>query len=145
MWEIVGFQYLVSEIVLTYISESILPYFAELIPEYSKLMPEHFRIFEIDGILFITTFILSLFAFFLWRLISKITGFRAYRPEKYRLVLFLNVFYLVPFAYGLIWGRFNIINVFLLFLWSGAYHAFQYIISHPDMVIDYFAQNGILL
>lgn len=145
MWDIVAFQYKISEIILQYISGNIFPYFQALYPEIIIFSPEYFRIFEIPGILFITTFILSLITFFIGRIIGKIIWFHTFRPEKYRLVLFLNIFYIVPFFYGLIWGKFNIINIVLIFLWSGAYFSFKYVISHPDMVIDYLTLNGIYL
>lgn len=142
MWEIVAFQYKISEMFLHYISDNILPYFSEYFPDIIELIPNYFQIFHVQGLLFVTTFILSLTAFWVWRLLWKITWFHAFKPEKYRLVLFLNIFYIVPFIYGFIGWRFNIINVFLMFLWSGAYFAFQYIISHPDVVIDYFLFKG---
>jgi hypothetical protein len=137
MWEIVALQYRISEIVIRYISDTILPYYSNISPEFTWLYPQFFDISETQGMLFIATFILSVLAFLIWRLLWKIIWFHVFKPEKYKLILLLNIFYVIPFIYWFIGGRFNILNIFLIFLWSWAYSTFQYIFSHPDMVIDY--------
>jgi len=138
MWEIVALQYQISEIVIRYISDTVLPYYSTINPNFSELYPKFFNISETQGMLFIATFLLSVLAFLIWRLIWKLIWFHAFKPEKYKLILLLNIFYIIPFIYGFIGGRFNILNIFLIFLWSGAYFTFQYIFSHPDMIIDIF-------
>lgn len=139
LWDIVDFQYKISEVVAKYISDTTLPYYPDLIDLY----PVFFDVSKTLWILFVMTFILSFLSFLLWRVLGKLFKFQAYDAEKYRIVLFFNIFYLVPFIYGFIWWRFNIINVFLLFLGSWAYFAFEWIISNPDAVIDYFLEQDI--
>jgi hypothetical protein len=136
LWQIVDFQYKVSEVVVKYISDTVLPYY----PNLEELYPVFFDISKTLEILFVMTFILSFLSFLLWRLLWRLFKFQAYDAEKFRIILFFNIFYIVPFVYWFIWGRFNIINIFLLFLGSGAYFAFEWVISNPDAVIDYFTE-----
>lgn len=136
LWEIVDFQYKISEVVVKYISDTILPYY----PDLAELYPIFFDVSKTLEILFVVTFILSFFSFLLGRILWRIFKFQAYDAEKFRIVLFFNIFYIVPFVYGFIGGRFKIINIFLLFLGSWAYFVFEWIISNPDSVIDYFTE-----
>lgn len=139
MWEIVAYQYKITSIVLKYIMDHFLPYYSKINPNFNELYPKFFDVSETLGFLFLATFILSVLAFLIWRLTGKIFKFQVYDAEKYRVMLLLNIFYIVPFVYGFIWGRLKIINIFLLFIWSGAYYAFKWIFSNPDAVINYFS------
>lgn len=139
MWEIVAYQYKITSIVLTYIMEHFLQLYSKVNPNFNELYPKFFDVSETLGFLFLATFLFSLFIFWLWRLIAKIFKFQVYDAEKYRVILIFNIFYIVPFIYWFIWGRFKIINVFLLFIWSWAYYAFKWIFSNPDAVINYFS------
>lgn len=140
LWKIVEYQYKISEIIVKYISDTVLPYYAEINPELAELYPRFFDISQTLWVLFVVTFILSVLSFILGRILWRVFKFQAYDAEKFRIVLFFNIFYIVPFIYGFIWWRFKIINVFLLFLGSWAYFAFEWVISNPDAVIDYFTQ-----
>lgn len=136
LWNIVDYQYKISEVVVKYLSDTLLPYYPDLIDLY----PVFFDASKTLWVLFVMTFILSFLSFLLWRLLGRLCKFQAYDAEKFRIVLFFNIFYIVPFIYGFIGWRFKIINIFLLFLGSGAYFVFEWIISNPDAVIDYFTQ-----
>lgn len=144
MWEIVAFQYKISELFIWYIFEIILPYIHSIKPDILWLDPDFFNISETKWFLFVVTFILSIVAFMFWRLVWKIFNFQAYQAKKYRVMLFFNIFYIIPFIYGFIWWRLNIINLFLLFLGSWSYFAFQWVLSNPNWVIDYFINQNIL-
>jgi hypothetical protein len=138
LWEIIGFQYKISEITLRYISDTVIPYYADINPELADLYPQFFDISQTIWVLFVVTFILSFISFILWRLLWRLLKFQAYDAEKYRVVLLLNIFYIVPFIYGFVWGRIKIINIFLLLIGSWAYYAFKWLFSNPDAVINYF-------
>ena len=136
LWQIVDFQYKVSEVVVQYITETVIPYF----PQFEELYPVFFDISETLEILFVTTFILSFFSFLLWRLLGRLLKFQAYEAEKFRIILFFNIFYIVPFVYWFIGWRINIINIFLMFLGSWAYFTFEWILSNPDIMLDYLSE-----
>lgn len=136
LWDIVNYQYQISEVVVKYLSDNILPYYPDLIDLY----PIFFDVSKTLGVLFVMTFILSFLSFLLWRFLGRLFKFQAYDAEKFRIVLFFNIFYIIPFIYWFIGWRFKIINILLLFLGSGAYFVFEWIISNPDAVIDYFTQ-----
>lgn len=138
MWEIVAYQYKITNIILKYIMDNILPYYGSINPEFNELYPKFFDLSQTMGFLFLATFIISLVVFLFWRLLGKLCKFEIYNIDKYRMTLLLNIFYIVPFVYGFMWWRLKLINISLLFIWSWSYYIFKWFFINPDRIIKYF-------
>jgi len=130
MQEIIQYQYKLAENLLHYI-QSI------NIPSYGILL-EQYKLEDIPGIVYITVFILSLLSWILGRMFCWVFKTHVYNIEKYRISLLFNIFYFLPFIYWFFGGQFRVINIFLLFIWSGFYIWLDIFLHQPDRVIDFF-------
>ncbi len=130
MQGIIQYQYSLAEKFLDFIQSIQIPYFG--------IFMGSFPLDEISWIVYITVFILSLVCWIIWRLLCKLFKTHLYNIEKYKWLLLLNGFYIIPFIYGFFWWRLTIINIFLLFLGSGVYVWIDIFFNQPDRIIDFF-------
>ncbi len=130
MQSIIQYQYSLAENFLEYIQDIQIPYF--------WILMENFPLDKISWIVYITVFLLSLWSWIIWRLFCRIFKTHVYNIEKYKWILLLNGFYFIPFIYWFFWWKFNVINVFLLFIGSWFYVGLDIFLHQPDRVIDFF-------
>ncbi len=127
---IIQYQYSLAEKLLDFIQSINFPGI--------WLLLENYALNQIIGVVYVTVFIISILSWVLWRIFCRLFKTKLYNIEKYNIVLLLNFFYIVPFAYWFFWGKFNFMNVFFIFIWSWFYIWLNTFLTQPNTVIDFF-------